>query len=570
VTAAGGGSGGGGAIGDVPMATTPGVTGARAHRPRSAGLPELLGSLAAGRWAWPATVVGLVALAGILRLHDLATRSTWDADQGHEMITLTAFVRDGVWPLLGPSTSSGDFHHGALYYYLLAPAAWLGGGDPAVVVGEIAVLGSIAVGLVAVLARSIAGATAGLVAGLVMAVSASAIDQSTFLWNPNVVSFTSALAVYGAWRAWSTMRMRWWLLAAAALAATTQAHVAGWILLLPFLVWLVADWRRRRGPDRRRLVWTALGGVGIGALSYVPLLLSELQTGFHELHAAVAYIASGGLGVDIAPVTRLTFVSLRVLSWPLTGLLADGLAAGFFASIVVVVLVAWRARSAEQPERAVFRWIGATMIWSCLVLGVGVAGLAYITPLPIDQYHVFLDPVIFVIVGAGAAALWRLGGTGEATAPAEVDEPARARNRLLIRAGVCAALALLIGWNVAHWPAALVADGGFPAAETAAQRIDASIGRRPTLVLSLPTYKSADAYVYPLTRIGASVNEQVEDPTTAVSIVVVCDSLFIPDCGGPAEDRAAAIAPATGLVDRFSAAPGRTISVYEAVERLAP
>ena len=49
---------------------------------------------------------------------------------------LRALVRDGVVPLLGPPTSIGDVHHGALYYYLLAPAAFLTGGDsPLAVVG---------------------------------------------------------------------------------------------------------------------------------------------------------------------------------------------------------------------------------------------------------------------------------------------------------------------------------------------------------------------------------------------------------------------------------------------------
>ncbi len=70
-----------------------------------------------------AVLLGLLALAALMRLPDLATRGTWDADQGHDMLVLRAFVRDGVVPLLGPPTSIGDFHHGAWYYFLLAPAA---------------------------------------------------------------------------------------------------------------------------------------------------------------------------------------------------------------------------------------------------------------------------------------------------------------------------------------------------------------------------------------------------------------------------------------------------------------
>ncbi|MFI5200713.1 MAG: hypothetical protein ACHQXL_10115 [Candidatus Limnocylindrales bacterium] len=51
------------------------------------------------------------------------------------------------------------------------------------------------------------------------------------------------------------------------------------------------------------------------------------------------------------------------------------------------------------------------------------------------------------------------------------------------------------------------------------------------------------------------------DLGSAGAIVIVCDSLFVADCGGSAE---AAAVPANGvaLADRFLAAPGRTISVY--------
>ena len=73
--------------------------------------------------------IGLVVLAAILRLPNLATRGTWDGDQGHDMLVLRALVRDGTIPLVGPPTSLGDVHHGAFYYYLLSPAAFLTGGD---------------------------------------------------------------------------------------------------------------------------------------------------------------------------------------------------------------------------------------------------------------------------------------------------------------------------------------------------------------------------------------------------------------------------------------------------------
>ena len=204
-----------------------------------------------------AVLLGLLALAAVLRLPDLATRGTWDADQGHDMLVLRELVRHGSIPLLGPPTSIGDVHHGAWYYYLLAPAALVGaaGDDPLAVVAAIAVAGIAAVGVTWWLARSIAGPIAGLVAGLAMAVSAAAVDESTFIWNPNLIALTSSIALAGAWRAWTTRRARWWLVAAVGVAATMQCHVLGVVLLPVVGALLVADYRRRSaGDDRRRLI----------------------------------------------------------------------------------------------------------------------------------------------------------------------------------------------------------------------------------------------------------------------------------------------------------------------------
>jgi hypothetical protein len=68
------------------------------------------GTAASLEWLALPALLGLAALA---RLPDLATRGTWDADQGHDMLVLRALVRDGIVPLLGPPTSIGDVHHGA-------------------------------------------------------------------------------------------------------------------------------------------------------------------------------------------------------------------------------------------------------------------------------------------------------------------------------------------------------------------------------------------------------------------------------------------------------------------------
>ena len=504
----------------------------------------------------------LLLLAAALRLPDLATRGTWDADQGHDMLVLRTLVRDGVMPLLGPPTSIGDVHHGAWYYYLLSPTAALTGGDsPLAVVAVIALAGIAAVGVVWWLARSVGGSLAGLVAGLVMATSAAAIDELTFIWNPNLIALSSATALAAAWRAWSGGDRRWWLVAAAGTAVTTQCHVLG-VALLPIVgAPLVADARRR-----------SLGRVPIGILAilvaaYAPLVINELTTAFSELRAATDYVAGGRSGAETAIPVRFGIVLLRVVSWPLTGLIIDGFAAAALATVVVIAVVAWRWRASDDRERSVVRWFGLGLLWSIVFLTVAAPSLASVVRgLPNDHYHAFADPMAFVLVGLGVAALIR-----------EIRAPIGA-------AMATAIVVALVAWNLTHLAPRVHPDGGFPAGDVAAGRVDLVVSpsgadRDETITLrSLPEFKSTEALAYPLARLGrtftATLPEGKAAPGSATDpasglptpIVVLCDQLFHEaigaDCGGPAEDALMGEQPGSALLDRFEAAPGRWVSIY--------
>jgi len=509
--------------------------------------------------------IGLLLIAAALRLPGLATRGTWDADQGHDMLVLQALVRDGVVPLLGPPTSIGDVHHGALYYYLLSPAAALTGGDsPLAVVALIALAGLAAVLVTWWLARSIGGPVAGLVAGLAMAVSTAAVDESTFIWNPNLIALSSAIALAGAWRAWTTRRPRWWLLAGVGTAVTMQCHVLG-VTLLPIVGALfVADARGHRPGEERRSVWRfGLAGLAIVAASFLPLVVHELTSDFSEVNAALDYLRSGGDPVALGPIARFLVIGARVASWPLTGLFTGGPAAtsaAIAATAAVLAIAVWLARFGALRERQAARWLGLGLVWTAIALTFVSPSLATVVPgLPNDHYHAYADPMIFCLVGLGAGALWR-GGTAARAQAGRVPV-----GRVIAVVGIGA----LLGWNLVNQPPAVHPDGGFPAADAAAERIMAAVGGSPLTIRSLPDFKSGEAYVYPLIRAGAGIRaDRGVGPVepTGRALVIICDALFEPaigaPCGGPAE---AIIAPPDRFgdpIERFQAAPGRTISVY--------
>jgi len=492
-----------------------------------------------------AVVIGVAALS---RFVDLPTRGMWDADQGHDLLVLLDWVRGGIVPLVGPPTSIGELHHGAAYYWLLAPSAFASDADPVWVVATIALGGVGAAAVVWWLGRAIGGPIAGLVAAGLMAISAAAIEASTFIWNPNLIGLSSAIALAGGWQAWRTRDARWWLLAAAGQAVTMQLHVLGAALAVPLLGLLVADVRRRPAPDRRAMAAVGLGAIAVTALAYAPLIVHELQHGFPETRAVVDVLA-GRAGTEGGPnpVVATGVIALRALSWPLAGLLTDAPLVTLAAAGMVAAILVWRAIAGAAEERRAARWFAATVAWSVIVLGLVAPGLATVTPgLPNDHYHAFLGPIVFVAAGLGVAALWRTGSAG--------------------RVAAAIAVAAVLAWNVSIWPPRVAGDGGYPAADQAARRIS-NLVVGPYVLVGLPAFKPADAIVSPMTRLGLPPWPPGHPPGSTTPIVMACDRLFRDavgaDCGGPAEDAAiAGIGGTWRLVDRFDQSARTSVSIY--------
>jgi 4-amino-4-deoxy-L-arabinose transferase-like glycosyltransferase len=551
-------------------------------------------------------LAAILVLAAWLRLPDLDQRGQWDSDQGHDMAVLQSMVDGQSIPLLGPSTSIGVFHHGAAYYYLLAPAAALSGSDPVAVTVEIALGGIAAVAAIAWLARLVAGPLAGLLAGLLAAVSPSLIDSSTFIWNPNLLPLASALGFAGALQARRTGRSRWWLLAGLGVGIAMQLHVLAIMLVVP-LAWAWADDLRRRmraGQATRATVRGGIGALALIALGYLPLAIHELTNDFSEVRAILSYVLGGG-GAS-APSTgileRILTIAVRTLTWPIAGLVTDGAIASMLALGIVVALIVAAWLLADRggthaddaggavadgtagndatgiPGRWPTGWLIGTLVFSTLALAFLAPSLAVITPgLPNDHYHAFLDPVVLALAGVGIAriaiATWRTAGQGRrwirAAGPAAAG-------------GLTAGLVLVC---VASWPPTVSPDGGWGLADAAAAHvIDLVASARqpgePAVLVSLPAFKPDDAMRFPLTRRGLDLEPPITEPVAPGSVptgvvTIVCDPLFddttgLP-CGGPAEDEWLAVAYPPGtmaLVERFRAGDRRILSVY-APSRLA-
>lgn len=504
----------------------------------------------------------LLVLAAAVRLPGLADRGGFDGDQGHDMLVLLRFLRDGEVPLLGPPTSIGDVHHGAAYYFLLAPAAAISGVDPGAVVTWIAILGIGAVGATWWFGRQVGGPLVGLIAGLILAVSPAAIDESIFIWNPNPIPLASAIALGAAWRARKTGRTRWWVLAVGAAGLVAQLHVLG-IVMLPVVIGLGATVGR---AHRRATIAGIAAGLIVIAGLYLPLVVHELTTDFSETRRALDYFATDRPAPTLDPIQRVAFTFVRAIGWPLAGIVTSAPLGSIVVVSMTVGLVAWRVVAAQGDERLVVRWLTAGLGWAVVALAILAPSLATVVAgLPNDHYHAFLDPVVVVLLAMGFAELLGDGRRRDAGA----------------RAVAIIALILLVGFEAIRWPAFRDPNGGWAAARTAGERIVARGGPGPYAVAGLPRFKTTDGIGFPIEAAGAPTIELITDegpvtgPLPGQRLVIVCDRLFeriIGDsCGGRAEDRLALeILTSTGggrprdlvVIDRFDLSPRTSVSIY--------
>jgi hypothetical protein len=545
-------------------------------------------------------LLGLLAIAAATRLPGLATRGRWEGDQGDELMTLWRWTHDGLIPLLGTPAANNTLHHGAgHFFYLLGPVAFVSGSDPGALVWVMAAFGIATVAVTWWLAWEIGGQPAGLIAGLFMAVSPAGIEASTFLWNANLLPFFAGLAAACAWHAHTTGRARWWVAALASAGMLLQLHLLGAILLPAIVALLALDLRRAQSEDAadhgdrsRRLLLAGLAGAILIAALFLPWLVSELQTGFQETQRLLAYFRGSGAveGTTLGPPARLLLIVLRVIGWPLVGLITDVPIAATVVAAIVIGLAAWRALKAPRDEAIAVRWLAGTVAWSSLALTFAAPALQSVVPgLPNDHYHAFLDPIVIVLLAVGAAGLARgRGATGNEGTPASTTtSPDSARTAVavgrIVRGLVAVGVVALLAVAVSRWPPAVDPNGGWPAARLAGVRMMETTGHAPTAFLELPRFETPDGVGFPFVYAGGNL---ATEPGAADFIVVPCDRLFDrvleAPCGGAAEDRLIqdlaagrvepflkaggppypALGTAPQLVVRFDLSPRTSVSIY--------
>ncbi len=266
----------------------------------------------------------LILFAALLRF-PMPQYGIFLRDQVVQWSDARTIVTDGRLPLVGPTAGIG--YLGPAYYYLLAVPASISA-DPIAGGYFVALLSVLSVYLCYVLARDLFGTRTSAIAAVLYAAAPYSVRYSSFIWNPNLLPFFTAIMLI------STVRVirgdsRYAVLVFGSLAIMLQLHLTS-LAAIPFLLTIALIHR-----PRIRKAHIFAGAILFVAL-YSPFLYHEVQENFVDLRsalsegrvigpslsgeakvfAAAAELTAGPFGSNLTSITAVILLGIFVISIP--------------------------------------------------------------------------------------------------------------------------------------------------------------------------------------------------------------------------------------------------------------
>jgi hypothetical protein len=223
-------------------------------------------------------------LAFILRVLFLPKLAlTFGYDQARDAY-ISQQILAGDLKILGPPASTPGLHHGVFYYYLLAPAYWIGSGSPIVTAYWIAMLNTFTIIIVSYLGYLFTKKVGvGLLSAFFFAISFELTQYAVWLSNPTIGVWTVPLIYLGLWL-WIKEKKSWGsIIAGLGLGLSIQAEIFLAYHLVPVAFWL---WHTRddlKKNDYLRFVVFLL-------LATSTMILSEIKFGFRGVTGLLSLV----------------------------------------------------------------------------------------------------------------------------------------------------------------------------------------------------------------------------------------------------------------------------------------
>ena len=261
-----------------------------------------------------------------------------------------------------------------------------------------ALAGAFTIPLVYALGKELFGKPQGLIAALLLALSATHLNYSQDLRPYSILVFLTTLSVYSLLRADRTNSRAWWtLFVASTILNTLNSYVAltfATPALLPFLAWILWNRWRNRLTERPPLV----RAVAATLVLIVGLLLSALDLlGAPHVSPDLARFSLASALSSIPEL--LAFFTQFGLDPPLERLL--GLVVLLISLIGILTALA-------NPSRSERRYQGAALCLLFIAVPSLLLSLFATTGVVFQRYALFVMPFYFLLVAHGMVSLYSL------------------------------------------------------------------------------------------------------------------------------------------------------------------
>jgi len=214
-------------------------------------------------------ILGLALFLRVFRTSDLMG---FYYDQGRDGLIIWDLIHKGKLFLIGPTTGIEGIFLGPFYYYLIAPFYALGNGNPVFPSVGLAVINVLAIAVLYYIGSKYFNKATGLLASLLITVSANLISAHRWLSNPTPLPLFALLALLSLLKIIHGFK-KWWPILGLCAGLSLQLEAASAVFFIPasFLILLVNFGRIRSGLK------TALFGVIAFGLTLLPQLYFDFR-----------------------------------------------------------------------------------------------------------------------------------------------------------------------------------------------------------------------------------------------------------------------------------------------------
>lgn len=349
-------------------------------------------------------VAVIVLMGAFLRLYRLPVTMVFQGDQGRDALVVKQLIKDGNLTFLGPVTSVGNMYLGPFYYYFMAPFLAMSYPSPLGPAYGVAIVNIGLLIVIYLMTKEMFGKMAGILSLFIYTLMVPAVALSRYSWNPNLAPMVSALIMWGLYRVYAKGEVRKLSFIGLGLGILAQLHYLAMIMLFAVLA-IIGLTYVKKAVNRKKLIRATLAGVGIFALTFVPLMLFNFRHENMIIKSFINFVFSPEQhlipgGSILRTLKETEGKTVRLLGqMSLNAQAQTNPLAAWLAIFVIGV-------TAGITKGKLFRDRGLQII--LITMGLTIVGISVYSGSIFDHYLGFALPALAIFWGYFLTMLWRL------------------------------------------------------------------------------------------------------------------------------------------------------------------